>query len=63
MKFIIKNKIYILLAIAIFMGCLAHPEYKDTVLFVLNTVLMVMPAKRKDEAAILEALISVLESW
>jgi len=65
MKFLLKNKNLILLVIAVFLGCLVHPELKDSVLFALKAIVLFLSKHKKFEleVSILEFLILVLESF
>lgn len=64
MKFLKKINV-ILLAIAIFMGCLAFPEFKDAVVVTLKSIVLILENKKKYEFEILVIgiLIEILEAF
>ena len=64
MKFLKKINV-MLLAIAIFMGCLAFPECKDAVVVALKAIVLILENKKKHEFEILVIgiLIEILEAF
>jgi hypothetical protein len=64
MKFLKKINAF-LFAIAVIMGCLAFPEFKDAVVVALKAILLFLENKKKfeDEAVVIAILIEILEAF
>jgi len=64
MKFIKKINAF-LFAIAVIMGCLAFPEFKDAVVVALRAIVLFLEKKKKYEfeVVVIEILIEILEAF